>query len=302
LPDAAEGRARDSADNAADLAALTVLLDQIILAGLGAVIPHLMQRVEDEAARSSDIPRMMGALPPLAHVLRYGDVRGTDRGMIERVVDGLLTRICIGLPTTCAALDEKAAEEMLTHLNEVQHVVETLHEDAYRERWQEALRAIADQTPTTALLAGRACRLLFAAGAFAGDAIHERMSRALLRGHNLAQEAAQLAEMAAWLDGFLRGSGLLLVHDRLLWQLLDEWVLALDEEGFVTVLPLLRRTFATFTQGTRLQLAEQVQQGRGEAASGEVTAVTFNPVQAAKVLPTLRELFLPPNEESKHGK
>ena len=113
VADAAAGFAEDAADKAADLPTLTKLLDQIILAELPDVIHHLMAKIEERAALSSDIPHLMGALPPLARVLRYGSVRQTDKGMIRQVVDGLLTRICVGLPSTCASMDDAAAAEMV---------------------------------------------------------------------------------------------------------------------------------------------------------------------------------------------
>ena len=55
---------------------------------------------------------LMQALPPLASVLRYGNVRQTDTAMIAQVVDGLAARVCIGLPGACAALNDDAAAEM----------------------------------------------------------------------------------------------------------------------------------------------------------------------------------------------
>jgi hypothetical protein len=56
---------------------------------------------------------------------------------------------------------------------------------------------------------------------------------------------------AAWLEGFLSGSGLVLVHDPRLWQIVDAWVMQLAPERFTEVLPLLRRTFSTFRLSVR---------------------------------------------------
>src|SRR5690606_13502472 len=109
---AAVAFAQDAADKAQNLAALTGLLDQIILAELPEVIAHLMRRIEEEAALGSDIALMMEALPPRARVLRDGSVRNTDQAVIQHVVDGLLTRLCVGLPSACTSLDDKAAGEM----------------------------------------------------------------------------------------------------------------------------------------------------------------------------------------------
>jgi hypothetical protein len=63
-------------------------------------------------------------------------------------------------------------------------------------------------------------------------------------------------QAAAWVQGFLHGSGLALIHHASLWQLVNQWVMSLAEEAFISVLPLLRRTFSTFPVGERRQIGE----------------------------------------------
>ena len=128
---AAKAFAQDKADNAPDLASLTTLLDQIILADLPETVLYLMNRIEEKAAVSSDIPLMMEALVPLARVFRYGSVRQLDEEVIRQVVDGLVTRICIGLPSTCQSLDDDAAEEMVGRLVSVHATINSLQNMAH---------------------------------------------------------------------------------------------------------------------------------------------------------------------------
>ena len=120
---AAGGRVRGQADGAADLPTLTGLLDRTLLADLPAAARHLIARIDAEAARAADLQHLMGALPPLAEVLRYGDVRGTDTGMLGHVVDGLVARIAVGLPLATASLDDEAAGVMAAALSAVHAAV-----------------------------------------------------------------------------------------------------------------------------------------------------------------------------------
>ena len=75
------------------------------------------------------------------------------------------------------------------------------------------------------------------------------------------------AEKAAWIEGFLAGGGLLLVHDTALLATLDAWLDGLRPEEFVDVLPLLRRTFGGFQPAERRQLAHQVRRLDAGAAA-----------------------------------
>jgi hypothetical protein len=82
----------------------------------------------------------------------------------------------------------------------------------------------------------------------------------------------------------LRGSGQLLIYDEMLWNLIDGWVSELNAETFQQLLPVLRRTFASFTAPERRQMGERVKQGQAALP----TVATVNDLdgnRAASALP-----------------
>ncbi len=285
--DAAAEVARHLAGEARQLPALTRLLDRVILAALDEAVPDILQRIADAGALSSDIPHMMDALPPLARIMRYGSVRQTDQALIARVVETLLTRICIGLPSTCARLNDDAADEMLGHLLNVHGVIGLLESIVHQEQWWETLRGLADQPGLHGLLAGRLTRWLFEAERLTDAETAVRLERALSPARLASIRAEQLQQAAAWLDGFLRGADLLLIHDRTLWQLVDRWVMQLPGEAFEALVPLLRRTFGSLSEATRRQLGERVYAAGAPPVRDTVPAVRLDPAQGARVLETL---------------
>ncbi|WP_420644747.1 DUF5682 family protein [Candidatus Leptofilum sp.] len=279
--------ATDQAQQAQDLPTLTNLLDQALLADLPELVLNLLTRIEEQAAVTSDVPHMMDALLPLARVLRYGDVRQTDPEVVRHVVDTLVTRICIGLPSTCASLDNDAAAEMLDRVTAVHAVIATQQNQDHLAAWEDTLRQLADQPGIHGLLAGKSTRLLLDTAVFQSEEAATRLERVLSR---TATDVNQLAQMAFWIEGFLKGSGLLVLHDPTLWQLLDGWVTQLDPERFQTILPLLRRTFSTFSEAARQQLLDRARFG-GATAKQPIHAPTFNEEQANKVLPLVAQLL-----------
>jgi hypothetical protein len=220
--EAATAFARDAADRANDLPALTNLLDQSLLADLPGAVSHVTARLQAEAAVASDVAHLMDALPPLANVQRYGNVRGTDAAMVGEVVAGLVARVCIGLPGACASLNDEAAAAMFDRVVSVNAAIGLLQNEEHLASWRVVMTRLADQRGLHGLVAGRCCRLLVDAGAFAADEASRRLSLAL----STANEPAQAA---AWIEGFLKGSGLLLLHDEALWRTLDEWLTARDD-------------------------------------------------------------------------
>lgn len=249
-----------AAASEATVADLGIALERALLADLGGAIPGLVARLESAAAMDRDVTRLLTALPGLIRTLRYGDVRGTDVAALTRVTDGMLVRICAGLPGAVTGLDADAATVLRGMLDEV-HLALATRDNAWATReWHSALGKLADRSDVHGALVGRAVRLLCDAGILDDAESARRLSAALSVGH-------EPAEKAAWIDGFLGGRGLLLVHDRNLLQRIDIWLRGLDEEQFVATLPLIRRTFATFESGERQAIAQAVRDG------GPITAI-----------------------------
>lgn len=258
---AADAYARDRADPAADLPGLTQLLDRVLLAVLPGAIAHLMTQLQAAAAIASDMLHLMQALPPLAQILRYRDVRQTDGAVVSQIVDGLVVRICIGLPGACAALDDDAAATVQEALNTTHSAIKLLQQERHAKAWSAVLLQLCDRSSLHGLIAGRCCRLLLDEGSLTPEETARRLGLAL----SLANEPAQAA---AWVEGFLQGSGLLLLHDDGIWQVLDDWLTGLSADAFTTLLPLLRRTFADFPAPERRQMGDRVRAGpRAVAAS-----------------------------------
>ncbi|MFP4102575.1 DUF5682 family protein [Coleofasciculus sp.] len=280
---AATAYARNQAQQAQALPNLTQLVETVLLANLPDALPEVMHRLQTEATLNRDVAQLMEALPPLAQVLRYGNVRQTDTRMITSVVNGLVTRICLGLPLACASLDDEAARHIDQRIQQMNYAISLLNNPEYKQSWQKVLRQLADQANLHGLLAGRSCRLLLDAGVFNGNDTSRRLEFAL-------SHASEPPQAAAWIEGFLQGSGLLLVHDSTLWQIIDDWVTQLPGETFTGILPLLRRTFASFSTAERRQIGERVKGGTSVETTG-IKEEEIDCDRANAVLPIVAQLL-----------
>jgi hypothetical protein len=284
VADAARTRAEHLVAHAADLPALSALLGRLLVADLPAATRAAVSRLDALAAMSGDVAQLCDAVPPLARTLRYGDVRGTDRELVGRVVASLVARVAAGLPAACGALDDAAAEAMYARVVAADDAIARLQDGELRALWHDALRRVLALPAAHGLVTGRCGRLLFDAGALPADEVGRRWAAALSRG-------AEPAAAAAWVDGFLRDSGTLLVHDATLFPLLDAWLADLHADAFETVLPLLRRTVSTFSAPERRRLGERAAQGSGRAHTTPAAAHAFDAARAAAVLPTVARLL-----------
>jgi len=280
---AAAGRATARAAEATTLAAVSALLEDALRADLGPAIAALVARLETLAADTRDVTHLLTALPPLAQVLRYGNVRRTDTAQVAQVVQQLVPRLAIGLPAACAGLDIDAARPLLEKIEATHAAIRLLQDAGHEADWYAALAVVQRSAASQGLLAGAASRLLFDAAQADAEATATALGLALA-------PAQPTAYATAWIEGFLRGSGLVLIHHRALFDLLDTWLGSLTEDTFREIVPLLRRAFAEFSPPERRQLMDLA--GAGPAAptvSAEV--LDFDWARGARVLPVLRKLL-----------
>jgi len=283
---ASAAAALDAGSKLQELPALTELLDRVILAGLPAAVEGLLAHLQDRAAVAADLRHLMDALPPLARVMRYGDVRETRSQDLLPVLRSLFERVVVGLPGACGALADDAAEAMAGSVERVQESVALLDLEDLRQEWTETLERLA-VGGAHGLIRGYACRLLLDQKVLEAGELETRARLALAT-------AVPPRDAASWVAGLLRGSGLLLLHHDGLWVALDGWLSQLTPDAFTELLPLLRRAFAAFQPPERRRMGEKVKHlGSAAPAAGAGTGETeeIDVDRAARVLPVLAQIL-----------
>ncbi len=274
---AAAARATSNAATAT-LPALTALVERCLLADLPDALDAAVSALDARAALDLDVAHLMSALPAMVRAARYSDVRGTSSSALEDVAATLLVRICAALPATVTGLDDDGARVLHAALDTVHEAVQLWERPDPTDQWLSTLGRLVDRADVNGLLTGRMARILRDTGRFDTDGAALRLARALSRGPDPAGKAA-------WVEGFLGGGGLLLVHDAALLDLLDGWLCSLPEQDFTDVLPLLRRTFGAFTVPERRSLGDAVAH-RSTTATTASSDIVINTEAALPALHT----------------
>lgn len=244
----------DKAQKTQSIAELAVLIQQAIPAELFVGIEKLLFKLNEIASILADIAELMKTVVPLASVSRYGNVRKTDLSTINSLVEGFITRISIGLANACYGLDEENSTQMFENIKQVNEAVRLLETDTLTQVWHKALFELLDKQGVHPIITGCTCRLLFDVKQLDEQQTAKQFGLALSTGQSAIYSAG-------WLEGFLKGSSMILLLDNVLWNLLYKWVAELQGDSFIELLPILRRTFSKFEVGERRQLGEKAKKG-----------------------------------------
>jgi len=281
-----EAASRYIIQKAADANTLTdvcSLLANAIPAELASAVAALIDQINNLAAASGDVMQLMEVLPGLVSVSRYGNVRKTDAALVTTIITGMITRICVSLPAACTAVDEDASMQLLELFRQMNDAVNILQQQEITTQWQQTLQTVAAGKNTSPVIAGYSTRLLADYHMMEGDDLVKVFYYAM-------STATAPAVAAAWLEGFLKGSGTILLIDNNLWNVVNNWVEQLDEKVFMELLPLLRRTFANYTKPERRKLGEKAKQGTVNAATTQLDTGIDNE-RAAKGIETVMKMM-----------
>jgi hypothetical protein len=248
---AAEACVADRAGAAPDLATLGALVEACLVADLPGGLAGVVAVLAERTALQHDALALLEAIEPLARTCRYGDVRGADVGDVSAVLETVTVRAVLGLRAACQSLDDDAAARMRRAIEAAQRGIALLDAPGLTEPWQRALVQLAGEPQVHGSVSGRVNRLLLDSGLIAAEEATRRLSRRLSTG-------SPAPAAAAWLDGFLAGEALLLLHDDALLGVIDTWVNEIGEETFEDLLPLLRRTFSRYEPPERRQIGQHL--------------------------------------------
>lgn len=276
------------------LADLTQLLAQTIPADLPALVTTLTEHINTQSVHNHDINDILAAIPHLADIVRYGSVRQIDNQPLQQLLHILLTRLAAGGVQGCLNIDDDTAQHLFEHIRQADYQLALLDNAELCRIWHDFIRTQTTARHVHPLLIGNAIRILFDQQQF-----NEQQTAELFSQHLSA--ANPYTDSANWLQGFLYQSGtVLLIHDTL-WRMVDNWVRSLNADTFIELLPLLRRTFATFKFGERRQLGEKVkaESSQHPSITNTATAATdtlpFNEPSAQAAMQTVARLLGLPN-------
>ena len=266
-----------------NLANLTQLIESALNADLKEVIIALTRELSNKSALTKDIFNLMEALPSLVNIIRYGSSRNIDLPSVNRVIDQIIPRICIGLPNSCININEEASAEIFKKIVSSNRAIHTLNEKGHIQSWYDALEKIMGMT-ANGILVGLSTRILFDKNFIDTEIVSTFMHLSLSKG-------SEAIFGAQWAEGFLNGSGLLLIYNDALWQIIDNWLDGLTEERFMEILPILRRTFSKFSHPERQKMLELAKKGKLNIIKRVEEKVALNQERMDKVLPTLKLLL-----------
>lgn len=248
---AAQARSIERMQQAPGLGALTALIHDCLEAQLTVAVDAGLVLLDEQAGHAQECVELLGALPPLIDLHRYGTARALALDRIGALVGRLLVQASLALPYAARNLDAEQALALCQAIQQTHQALERSSVDADgRAGWLRALVEVADHPGSDRRVGGLCCRLAHASGEIGDDALAALMARTLSPG-------VPTPDAARFFEGFFDQAASRLLHDDILLHLVDRWLAELDTATFQEQLPLFRRVFSALDRSERRRLLDR---------------------------------------------
>jgi hypothetical protein len=225
----------------------TGVLLQLALCELPEQFPAALLRCEALAADSGSFPALARAVFHLDGLLAYGAARRLPEGQLRDLAARLFVRAMLHLPTAAICADEAAAEVEQT-LTPLAELVRRGSTSAAPDVFWEAIETVAAMEGCHPGLRGLALTLQEVEGRLPAGELARRLRSWLAGG-----EAAANARLIAGVFSLHRST---LIRNRSLIVAVTEFLMDLEVEALIPLLPGLRRTLGDLSPAERRYLAE----------------------------------------------
>ena len=151
--------------------------------------------------------------------------------------------------STCVC-DDNASKGIVVAMEQL-NSAQLAHDFLDGEAWISSLWETADRDDLNTKLSGFAAAILLERSQMAADRLYLEVQRRLSLGI-----PAELG--AGWFEGLAMKNRYALIARLSLWESLDQYLEALDDEEFKRALVFLRRAFADFTSAQKDEIAENL--------------------------------------------
>jgi hypothetical protein len=236
---------------AKDPVRLAKMLDHVIKADLKEVVQPLLRKLQETGVGQRDTESQMQVLNELIPLRRYGDVRNVDQNVLDWLIDDLITRICLGIQPFVFQMNEEEADQFFSTIQITHHLIGFLEHSDDQVKWLNALKGVLEQKESAPKIRGGILRILYDKGIISLERTQKYFVLEL-------SQRDELEKIGRWLEGFLFGSAGLLLYQPSLLMLLDDWISRLDQNRFMEVLPILRRTFSKYSGNEKQRIMRKV--------------------------------------------
>lgn len=251
---------------ALDMETISKLLDITLMAGLTSLGEKILVILNSISSKTYDVKHLMGAIVNLVSIARYRNVREFKIDNVLKVISIFSDKITINLPSAICSIAYKASCEFQNLIAKTHNAFLLYEDEDILSNWFGCLKKIASLENSSSLINGFCINLLYESKQLSISEMNDYLNFNL--NHKL-----DIQKTSFWIEGCFKNQGKVILYSSELFEILNSWILNLDYEIFIEILPLLRRTFSTWEDPIKRKILELIMNKNQQNSSTEVIKI-----------------------------
>ena len=241
---------KEKLDHCSKIKEATAIIETAYKCGMSEMVSYAMKCIQRLGVESEAFEELAEAGFNLSNILRFGSIRKIDTKVLEPLLAQLFLRASL-LMVSAASCNMEAAKIMGEAMMLLDKIAAYHEEIVDVATYIKELTILSNRDDCNAVLSGMACSILLERRVIDQEMLVKEMSRRLLPGI-----PADLG--AGWFEGLASRNRYVILANMTIWEKLDEYIMALDDEAFKPAIVFLHRTFSTFAPNEKYMVAENL--------------------------------------------
>ena len=264
---AASFEMKERVENATGMGQIALVIEDACYCGMEKAANYATAALQKMAVDTVSVEDLAETAHRLSVIIQYGNIRKADPEPLKPMLCQLFYRSCLVLESACIC-DDSASNVIIEAITKLDNA-ELAHDFLDKEEWLKVLGNIAGHDNLNTRLSGFAAAILLERGNMDTEQLRTEVSRRLSAG-----TPADLG--AGWFEGLAMKNKYALIARLSLWESLNIYLMALEDEEFKKALVFLRRAFAGFSAAEKDQIAENL--GEILGLNGQETSEAVNTI------------------------
>jgi Family of unknown function (DUF5682) len=257
IGEACKNKIEESLRNTELLPELVILLENILVAHLHLNTDDLIQKIINNTVKSEDVNLIGDVIAKIVNLYKYGGIYQLDTIVLKPIIDNITPLFLLRLHHSSVRIDAEAADLLMITIIKMHHAISIYNNTDFVQQWKETLYDLHLDNNVDPQINGLTTRILF-------DYEVLPMDMCTTKFEYIISSNEEIQYIIQWLSGFLYTSGQIIIHNEVLWNILNNWVANFDADTFRNTLPLMRKIFSKFTIKEKSNMLMLAQELKGE--------------------------------------
>ncbi len=253
---------------------ITLNIKNCFLCGMPKSLNQFVAILQSTAIDTVNIFSIAECLSHLSTIITFGDIRKINSENLHGILDQLYIRAVLIIMES-SVCDDSVVTDMISSINSINDV--SINFDFINASlWNRTLEDMSESLDINPFLSGFATSILLEKGIIKHDELYQIIEFRLSEGMDFSLAAN-------WFEGLCMKNRYSLILNFKIWEKLDTYINALDENEFTRILVFLRRAFTRFNASEKNSIAENLEELWGIANVSQFVNSTLNESEIKKL-------------------